>query len=47
MVEKVDADSLESQQEEYPTRFKLIMTVIALMLSMFLVSEISDSGGFF
>lgn len=47
-IEKVDANidgnSSETQNEEtiltteYPTRFKLIMTVVALVLSMFLVS---------
>lgn len=44
--EKVDGTSLESQQAveaeteiEYPTKFKLVMVVVALVLSMFLVSQ--------
>jgi hypothetical protein len=41
--EKHDVNSLDSQQPidvtEYPTKFRLTMTVVALMLSMFLVSE--------
>jgi hypothetical protein len=45
-VEKVDDDSSGDLQQgatatsvEYPTRFKLVMIVVALILSMFLVSE--------
>jgi hypothetical protein len=44
-VDKVEEYSSESQDEtsvtpmEYPTKFKLIMIVVALVLSMFLVSE--------
>jgi MFS transporter, DHA2 family, glioxin efflux transporter len=42
--EKADDHTSESQNEtsvdptEYPAKFKLIMIVVALMLSMFLVS---------
>jgi hypothetical protein len=48
-IEKVDANSIGSQHEttvttmEYPTKFRLIMTVVALVLSMFLVSERLDT----
>jgi hypothetical protein len=48
-VEKVDENSLESQNEtsvstiEYPAKFNLAMIVVALVLSMFLVSEILNS----
>jgi hypothetical protein len=44
-VEKVDNNSLESQNEtsisatEYPAKFKLVMIVVALVLSMFLVRD--------
>ncbi len=44
--EKIDDHSSSESQNattdtamEYPTRFKLFMTVVALVLSMFLVSE--------
>jgi MFS transporter, DHA2 family, glioxin efflux transporter len=49
-IEKVDDHSSESQNEttvtttDYPTKFKLIMIVVALVLSMFLVSEIMESS---
>jgi len=48
-MEKIDDDSSGSQNEslviaiEYPTKFKLVMIVVALVLSMFLVSEVFDS----
>jgi hypothetical protein len=43
-VEKVDDYSSDSQNTtvtttEYPAKFKLVMIVVALVLSMFLVSE--------
>jgi MFS transporter, DHA2 family, glioxin efflux transporter len=47
-MQGVDDNSSESQNEtmviaiEYPTKVKLIMIVVALMLSMFLVSEALD-----
>jgi hypothetical protein len=49
-IEKVDDHSSEFQNEipvttmEYPAKFKLIMIVVALVLSMFLVSETMDSS---
>ena len=52
-LEKVEQDSLESPQDitegdgvEYPTKFKLIMIVVALVLSMFLVHPIVSRSGY-
>jgi hypothetical protein len=48
-IEGIDYNSSGSQNEtmaaaiEYPTKFKLIMIVVALVLSMFLVSEALNS----
>ena len=52
--EKLDGSSLESQHKatdneieteiEYPTKFKLIMVVVALVLAMFLVSHTLTSS---
>jgi hypothetical protein len=48
-VDKVEEYSSKSQDEtsvdpiEYPTKFKLVMIVVALVLSMFLVSELKSS----
>jgi hypothetical protein len=49
-IEKIDDESSGSQNEtsvdtvEYPAKFKLAMIVVALMLSMFLVSKTFDSS---